>query len=523
MVRLWGHLPPEDGERWGQAIRQDRTMELGVVLQLCNAYDAEKTAAGENRALTADEFIARHAPPARTVKKIVGWLERYGLKTRRDPLVIWVTGTMDQVARTLKMTFHVRQDRTRDWFRPASEPMVPGWMAAWVVGVVGLDNVARIRPSVRRPARLERLAHEGQGFFPSDIKAAYDFPANYDGSGETIGLLEFSNGFNPFDLMMFWAQFNIPFPVLTFVSVDGTPNDYGVNSWDLEATLDVQWAGALAPGARLVVYEASAGIDEGSFALSVLKTLSFAVHDHKNRPTVLSISYGDGETRFPPAVLRAWDQVAFEGAVTGITTFVASGDQGAYGLQEPGRLVPHVDAPANCPHVVAVGGTRLVLTPQGSIQEEIGWTDIDNNGASGGGISQVFPVPGYQKALRLAVKPGLHPGRGVPDVAANADPDTGYAVVFQGTATVVGGTSVASPVWAAIAAVITQRRRALGKPPRGYWNPALYRLGQSPAFHDIVRGNNSFGGVAGYDCGPGWDAVTGWGSPRVAYLMDALD
>ena len=148
--------------------------------------------------------------------------------------------------------------------------------------------------------------------------------------------------------------------------------------------------------------------------------------------------------------------------------------------------------------------------------------DANNNGASGGGISQVFTVPSYQNSLVLPVKLGDHPGRGVPDVSANADPDTGYAVFFQGGSAVVGGTSAASPLWAALVARLNQARSENGKGTIGYLHPWLYPLGDTAAFHDITAGNNNYDGVVGYVCTPGWDAVTGWGSPNAAALIDAL-
>lgn len=308
-----------------------------------------------------------------------------------------------------------------------------------------------------------------------------------------------------------WRYWRISPPRVDFISVDGTPNSLGRSPDDLEATLDIEWAGAMAPGARLVVYEADAGSDDNGFAVSLLRTMQAAMAGDGPRPQILSISYGDAETRFAPMALYALEAMATAAARHGLTIFVASGDQGAYGLRGPGLPIPHVDAPANLPSVVAVGGTRLVADADGRIREETGWTDRGGNGASGGGISQVFALPAYQSGLVLPLKPGMVLGRGVPDVALNADPETGYMIWFQGQPGVVGGTSAAAPVWAALWARGLEARRpraASGGTPHA----CLYGLGGSPAFHDIVVGNNNYDGVAGYRCTPGWDAVTGWGS-----------
>lgn len=455
--------------------------------------------------------------------RLIQWLVREGLTlSGQSPLVLWLQGTFDAVGKTFDLSFAFRTVGGERQFRPEQDPFVPDWAFPWIVGIVGLENVARLRPRFRLPQRDDQLANSGQGFFPQDIEAAYAFPSQFDGSGQTLGLLEFSNGYNPSDLAAFWETMNIVPPTVDFVSVDGTPNDGGVSSVDMEATLDVEWAGALAPGARIVVYEASSGTSDQAFGMSVLKALDYAIHDATYDPKVLSISYGDGETRFPQAEMASWDQIMAEGANLGVTTFVASGDEGAYGLSGPGQPIPHVDAPANCPHAMAVGGTHLVLNADGSIAEETGWTDTNNNGASGGGISQVFGVPSYQQGLSLPVKPGDKPGRGVPDVAANADPDTGYAVIFQGSATVVGGTSAASPLWAALTSRINEARSAGQPSPVGFFNPLLYPLGSTDVFHPITEGNNNYQGVIGYQCGPGWNAVCGWGSPNGSALIEQL-
>lgn len=518
-----GHLVPFTDEGWTQTLSGPNHIELAVTLRLWDEDGAFRVMRDREQAWTTEGLQAEHGVPQDVRDKIRTWLVGEGLTlTGESPLILWLEGTFEMAARTFQLGFDFREDGNRRLFRPNQEPAVPDWAASWIAGIVGLENVVQLKHHFREPQATEQLANGGQGFFPADLKTAYQFPAPFNGQGQTIGLLEFSNGYSLQDVQSFWQSMNVPAPKLEFVSVDGTPNDNGTSPQDMEATLDVEWAGAMAPGATLVVYEASAGTSDRSFGMSVLKALDAAVHDTTHKPSVLSISYGDGETRFPASEMNAWDSIMAEGGLSGVTTFVASGDQGAYGMHGPGRPIRHVDAPANCPHAVAVGGTHLELNPDGSISSETGWTDTNNNGASGGGISQVFPVPTYQSSLSLPVKPGDKQGRGVPDVAANADPDTGYAVVFQGAPTVIGGTSAACPLWAALWAVLNQARAQAGKGPIGYSNPDLYDLGPTSAFHDITQGNNSYGWVTGYDCRPGWDAVTGWGSPEASTLVGEL-
>ncbi|MBX5465946.1 MAG: peptidase [Firmicutes bacterium] len=509
MPRISGHQVAVRGSGFRKVYAHPAIRHLKAELVL-KPRDAEAALARvvQEGPLSQAEFHRRHGIPAQEAEDLRQWLARKGLAVRQEGLVFLLEGSLRQFVETFDMPFQVRDDGKRRHFAPVRDPELPEPFDAWVAGLVGVENLTRARPFFRTPT-----AQQVPGFWPKDIERAYRFPPQLDGSGVTIGILEFSNGYSSEDLAAFWQQAGVEPPTVDFCSVDGTPNDGGQNPWDMEATLDVEWAGALAPGARITVLEASAGSTDVAFGLSLLRAVRFALHHASPRPSVLSISYGDGETRFASATMQAWAALFFEGAMTGVTTFVASGDTGAFGLQEPGRLIPHVDAPANCPWVVAVGGTHLVVGPDGAIAQETGWTDIDNNGASGGGISQVFMVPPYQSALRLPLRPGLKPGRGVPDVAANADPLTGYAIVFQSQVVPVGGTSVAAPVWAALLARVTQGRHLRGLPPLGYLHPALYTPPLIGPLHDIVQGNNSYWGVEGYHCQPGWDAVTGWGSP----------
>jgi kumamolisin len=197
-------------------------------------------------------------------------------------------------------------------------------------------------------------------------------------------------------------------------------------------------------------------------------------------------------------------------ALSGITICAASGDDGARNQVNDGK--PHVDFPASSPWVLAIGGTRLIAEKD-SIKSEVVWS------GTGGGVSDVFPQPEWQSGVKVPARADGQPGRGVPDVAANADPETGYMVEIDGQWAVIGGTSATAPLWAGLIALLNQ---GLGR-PIGYLNPVLYKnIGSSGAFHGIVTGNNGVGGVKGYSAGPGWNACTGWGSPDGKRLLEAL-
>jgi len=354
----------------------------------------------------------------------------------------------------------------------------------------------------------------GQGYFPADISRLYQFPSGLDGAGQTIGIVEFSNGYRLADAVQFWTSHGIAPPKVTFVSVDGVRNDGGSQPQDEEASLDLQWAGALAPKAHLVVYEAHGGTTYASFADALTRTLTYILNDQIYNPSVLSISYGDGEATFDEKSVRAWAGLIEQLDAKGITVCIASGDQGAYGLHNlHGIPKAHADAPATSPTAVTVGGTSL--QPDGS---ETAWTyrGTENGGATGGGYSSLFLRPRFQWMVTSSQY------RGIPDVALNADPATGYQIVFQGTPTVVGGTSVSCPVFAAMVALSNQNRASSGKPPLTGLTSILYRNHDNLGFKDIVQGNNSFDGVGGYSARPGWDACTGWGSVNASQFISFL-
>jgi kumamolisin len=189
----------------------------------------------------------------------------------------------------------------------------------------------------------------------------------------------------------------------------------------------------------------------------------------------------------------------------------ASGDDGSDDDQTDGQA--HVDFPSSSPNVLSCGGTTLESS-NGNIQSEVVWNDGSGNGASGGGVSEIFPLPTYQQSANVPVSVNTgFVGRGVPDVAGDADPNTGYNVEVDGQAIVVGGTSAVAPLWSALIALLNQQ---LGKSV-GFLNNSIYGARSTTGFNDIVSGNNG-----AYSAGPGWDACTGWGSPIGTALLSGL-
>jgi kumamolisin len=256
-----------------------------------------------------------------------------------------------------------------------------------------------------------------------------------------IALIELGGGFRDSDLTEYFTKLNLPKPNVTWVSVDGARNNPGTEA-DSQVTLDIEVTGAIAPGAHIAVYFAPN--TNQAFADAV----SRAIND---RSSIISISWGSAEGVWSSAAMLALNQVLLRAATLGITVVAAAGDNGVTDGVRDGK--PHVDFPASSPNVLAVGGSRITAT-LGAITSEVVWNGGDF--ATGGGVSDVFPLPDWQKNAKVPPRIGGGLGRGIPDVAAHADPAIGYRVLVDGKATQVGGTAAATPLWAGLIALINQ-------------------------------------------------------------------
>lgn len=382
-----------------------------------------------------------------------------------------------------------------------------------VDGVFGLDNRPQAKPHFRR--RRERTGARPQAqetsYKPSQVAELYGFPSSLNGSGVCIAVIELGGGFNQTDLTKYWSQLNLSTtPTVSAVSVgNGSNHPTGdPNGADGEVMLDIEVAGAIAPGAKIVAYFAE-NTDAG-----FLNAITTAIHDSTNNPSIISISWGGPESTWTQQAMTSMDEAFQSAAAMGVTICVAAGDDGSTDGVDDG--LNHVDFPASSPNVLACGGTRLIGSGT-KITSETVWNDLsDNEGATGGGVSDVFPLPSYQSAAGVpaSANPGHKVGRGVPDVAGDADPTTGYTTLVDGQSGVIGGTSAVAPLWAGLIALINQ---GIGKPV-GFLNPLLYgQANKSDDFHDITSGNNG-----AYSARSGWDACTGLGSPNGLDIAQAL-
>jgi kumamolisin len=491
-------------------------------------------ALGERTYLTNDEYAAAYGADPSDVAAIEAFARRHQLSLLRvDPVqrIMVISGRAETISAAFDVKLVQYSSPNGQYRGRLGSVHLPSDISAIVEGVFGLDNRRQARPHIILPATAARLragatteatrqAADVASYYPPQVGAFYDFPANLNGSGQCIGLVEFGGGFSQSDLQAYFNQLNLPVPHVTAVSVDGTRNQPGADpNSDGEVLLDIEVAASLAPGATIVVYFAP--FTEQGW----VDVISAAVHDTTHRPSVLSISWGytEGQDIWTSQAISAVDQAFQAAAVLGITICCASGDDGSEDQLEDGHA--HVDFPASSPYVLACGGTSLQVSGGRRTGESV-WNNgkrASGGGAGGGGISDMNPLPSWQHGIvPPSVNPDHHVGRGVPDVAGDADENSGYTILVDGQqVTNVGGTSAVAPLWAALLARVNQQ---LGKPV-GYLTPLLYtKLGTSNAFHDITSGNNdpTGGQLGGYAAKSGWDACTGWGSPDGSNLLAQL-
>ncbi len=386
---------------------------------------------------------------------------------------------------------------------------IPASLAGVVTAVLGLDE----RPQARTRHLVARAAAGAVSYTPVQLAAVYDFPAG-DGAGRHVGIVELGGGFAQSDLTAYFGGLGLPTPTVTAVGVDGGSNVPGADpdGADGEVLLDIEVVGALVPAAAIEVYFAP-NTDRG-----FLDAVSDAIHATPT-PAAVSISWGGPEDTWTAQARTALDDALADAAALGVTVTAAAGDGGSADGTSDGAA--HADFPASSPNVLACGGTSLRADAgTGTVRSEVVWS---GQGATGGGVSTVFARPAWQADAGVpAQADGITTGgRGVPDVAADADPATGYEVLIDGSSTVIGGTSAVAPLWAALVTRLVAGGAGAGTGGLGLVAPLLYAgvaPGAVPAgFRDITSGTNG-----AYSAGPGWDACTGLGVPDGTALATRL-
>ena len=534
------------------ALDTSQRAELTVVIRRRAEIPAEIVAGPT--VLTSEELADRYGADPADVDLVSQQLTSRGLEiTGVQPVTrrIKVAGTLADLASAFGTTLaqvsspgHGGQMVTH---RYREGPLyVPAALDGVVLAVLGLDTRPQARPHFRTRRAPGPAASPGASYPPNKVAEIYGFPAGTTGAGQTVAVIELGGGFTTSDLDTYFRGLGItPTPSVTAASVYGASNNPGDTSGaSVEVNLDIDVIGAAAPGAAQVVYFAPNNGDQGFVdAISDAAQASPA-------PIAISISWGQSEDSWTSQGLSAMNGAMSDAAALGITVCAAAGDNGSTDGVTDGQQ--HVDFPASSPYALGCGGTKLLANPTtGVISSEVVWNELAaNEGAGGGGVSDQFALPSWQanagvptrSTAAAASRPAGGPaesavssesrrrhhqsgpggsgtgGRGVPDVAGNADPTTGYQIYSGGQAQVVGGTSAVAPLWSALIARLAQ---ATGK-RFGLLQPSLY-AGATPGVavpgcRDITSGNNG-----AYSAGPGWDACTGLGSPDGTALLSRLN
>jgi kumamolisin len=503
---------------------------VSVVVRRKTALKAANRTGKER--LTHAQYRQRHGADPAAVKLVRAFAKEYGLTVAPDTpgperRTIKLIGTIAAMQNAFGVTLvHKLLEGVTYRVREGSITL-PSELVGPVEAVLGLDNRPQAQPHFRVLGETSDIAAntaQGTGFAhphasggsvsytPVQVAELYQFPAASSAAGQTIGIIELGGGYKTADLTTYFKSLGRKAPSVTAVSVDGGKNSpTNANSADGEVMLDIEVAAAVAPGSKIVVYF-TPNTDQG-----FIDAIATAVHDTKNNPSVISISWGGAESTWTGQSITALDATCQSAAALGITITVAAGDNGSTDGVTDGKN--HVDFPASSPHVLACGGTKL----QGSgstITSEVVWNELAaNEGATGGGVSNVFPLPTWQASSNVPKPTVTGGGRGVPDVSGDADPLTGYTIRVDGQNMVIGGTSAVAPLWAGLIALANAQN---GK-SAGFIQPAIYAAKGKAAFHDITSGTNFSGTPVGFTAGPGWDACTGLGSPIGAKLITVVN
>ena len=513
-----------------------------------DAMSAASQLPEDRRYVSREDFALGHGADAADMAKVEAFGREHNLtvvEASAAKRTIRLAGTIADLTAAFRPKLKQSKVGTRVVRTRTGGVSVPSELGNIVLAILGFDDrpAARAHSLFRGRATVaggsKATSRKGAGrtatarnapdgsFTPPQVARLYSFPPGQDGTGQCIGIIELNDfdenhhptgtGFSQKDLAAYFKSLGLPTPNVTAVGVAGGANVPGPDRGsDGEVMLDIEVAGAVAPKASIAVYFAL-NTDDGFLA-----ALNAALHDTVRKPSVISISWGSSEDANTQQSRDAFNQALIDASYLGVTVCCASGDDGSSDNQPANRDgQPHVDFPASSPFALGCGGTKL-LGSGTTIRSEVVWNE--RTSGTGGGVSNAFARPAYQSNAKVPKSPKGTAGRGVPDVAGDADPNTGYKVRLVGGATeVIGGTSAVAPMWAGLIALLNQRLAKLGKPAVGFLNPLLYQLPAAAAsFRDIVTGNNDIEGLGKYKAARGWDACTGLGTPNGAKLLAAL-
>jgi kumamolisin len=479
----------------------DAPVHFQVALKLRNFSELQdRLAAGQQVAYP--ELQQQFLPTEQDYASVVAWLRGQGLtieRTVQDRMAVAAAGTVGSVSRALGVSFMHIISEGQEYVSASSAPKAPTVLSGIVASVNGLQpHLHMNKLSILNPLTTS-------GFLPAGIRDAYAATGLSETGANTTTAIIIDTFPNRSDLTKFWNEGHVPqlqSNIAFIPAVGGTlPKPSG------EESIDTEWASSIAPGSKVRVYAtttlSNTDVDNGYEAVILDLVNGFKI-------TQVSISLGQCEALVPKGEFLTDEYYHAILSSLGASVLVATGDSGSTGcFKSDGSAANVADFASTSPDVTAVGGTTLVLNSNGSVRSETAWSGCETQG-SGGGLSAEFVTPSYQTSLGL-------PSRGVPDVAADANPATGVTIVLNGQNQVFGGTSVATPIFAGLMGLVNQARLAVGKSTLGLLNPRLYRPGPEASFRDITVGNN-----CGFSTEVGYDLVTGWGAPRMNILLPDL-
>ena len=457
--------------------------------------------------VSAAQFATEFSPTSATVDAIRGWASANGLTTSASSnnLLVTVTGSSSQVGRAFNTSFDsFHSNKDGSFFALDRAATVPAAFASSVKSVLGLSNLGRFaapRPATRASTHPNAAASGGYpaSYAPQDFWQMYDAPSSQTGSGQQLAIITEGDVSQPKkDLATFEAKYGLPAVTWNQINVGAASTDTsGDDEWDL----DSQYSTGFAPGVSTLDVYVGPSLNDSD----ILTTINKWVTDDIAKQG--SFSAGECDLLASAAGFNTGlDAVLKQADAQGQTMFFSSGDTGSQcpaivGVNGVPAGIPDTNYPASSPNGIGVGGTS-VLSPSGP--NEIAWY------GSGGGQSPVEPVPSFQSGTSAG---GLVPllGRGVPDVSLDADPESGYDVVVNGTVETIGGTSASAPSWQGIWA----RAQGAHSGTLGFAGPVLYTTEPATAYHDITLGTNGL-----YPASPGYDLVTGLGTPDITKFVN---
>lgn len=416
-ARVVGQVPND--ERFEVTVRIRRKAALQSV---AGGFHTDKLPMNR-RYLTREQYASSHGADPADMAKVEAFARTHNLVVvEKSPArrSIFLSGTAGDFAKAFGTTIeHYEHDGGT--YRGRVGPLtVPADLDGIVEGVFGIDDRPVARPHFQRRKMTGGTQPRATGgsFTPVELATLYNFPTDLDGSGQCIGIIELGGGYRTADIKTYFQELGRPAPTVRTVRVDGGKNHpSNAESADGEVMLDIEVGAAVAPKALIAVYFAP-NTDKG-----FLDAVTKAIHDTTHKPSVISISWGSAEDNWTQQSLTAFDQAFQTAAALGVTVCCAAGDNGSSDGEKDGKA--HVDFPASSPFALGCGGTKLTASGN-TIADEVVWNESADS-ATGGGVSDFFPVPQYQSAAGIppSANPGSHTGRGVPDVAGDADPATG--------------------------------------------------------------------------------------------------